>query len=88
MVFEGVPTIFSRCILFLFQREYCYGLKSVVKPSSRKSGHGYAIFSLTIDKLNAKTCVEILYYHYLKKSRFLVTDDHFLFISWNRHSIL
>ena len=32
---------------FLFQREYCYGLKSVVKPSSRKSGHGYAIFSLT-----------------------------------------
>ena len=32
---------------FLFQREYCYGLKSVVKPSSPKSGHGYAIFSLT-----------------------------------------
>ena len=35
---------------FLFQREYCYGLKSVVIPSSRKSGHGFAIFSLTIMK--------------------------------------
>ena len=46
--FWGGSYNFFQVYTFLFQREYCYGLKSVVKPSSRKSGHGYAIFSLTI----------------------------------------
>ena len=32
---------------FQFKREYYCELKSIVKPSSPKSGHGYAIFSLT-----------------------------------------
>ena len=52
--FWGGSYNFFQVYTFLFQREYCYGLKSVVKPSSRKSGHGYAIFSLTNIQWHAK----------------------------------